>query len=59
MQNYILYSDVDQAIIDRSANQAPDVNKRIRAINTELDALQAEYDLFDAVRSVDISVKTD
>lgn len=59
MQNYILYSDVDQAIIDRSANQAPDVNKRLRAINTELDSLQAEYDLFDTVREATISVKTD
>jgi len=59
MQNYILYSDVDQAIIDRMANQAPDVNKRLRAINTECDALQAEYDLFDAVREVSISVITD
>lgn len=59
MQNYISFSDVDQAIIDRSANQVPDINKRIRAVNTELDALQAEYDLFDAVREIEISVKTD
>lgn len=59
MQNYILFSDVDQAIIDRSGNQAPNVDKRVRAINTELDALQAEYDLFDTVRSVSISVITD
>lgn len=59
MQNYILYSDVDQEIIDKMANQAPDVNKRLRAINSELDALQAEYDLFDTVRKVTISVKTD
>lgn len=59
MQNYILYSDVDQEIIDKMANQAPDVNKRLRAINSELDSLQAEYDLFDAVRSIAISVKTD
>lgn len=59
MQNYILYSDVDQEIVDKMANQAPDVNKRLRAINSELDTLQVEYDLFDTVRSVDISVKTD
>ena len=59
MQNFILYSDVDQAIIDRSGNQAPSVTKRLRAINTELDALQVEYDLFDAVREVSISVVTD
>lgn len=59
MQNYILFSDVDQAIIDRSANQAPDISKRVRALNTELDALQAEYDLFDTIRSVNISVVTD
>ena len=59
MQNYILYSDVDQAIIDRMSNQAPDVNKRLRAINSELDSLQSQYDLFDTVREVSISVKTD
>jgi hypothetical protein len=59
MQNYILYSDVDQEIIDKMANQAPDVNKRLRAINSELKQLQAEYDLFDAVRKVTINVKTD
>ncbi len=59
MQNYILYSEVDQEIIDKMANQAPDVNKRLRAINSELDSLQAEYDLFDTVRKVTISVKTD
>lgn len=58
MQNYILYSDVDQAIIDRSANQAPSSEKRVRAINTELDALQAEFDLFDSVREKEISVVT-
>lgn len=59
MQNYILYSDVDQAIIDRSGNQAPSSEKRVRAINTELDALQSEYDLFDSVREVSISIITD
>lgn len=59
MQNYILYSDVDQIIVDRSANQAPSAEKRVRAINLELDSLQAEYDLFDAVREKDISIITD
>lgn len=59
MHNFILYSDVDQAIINRSGNQAPSSTKRLRAINTELDALQTEYDLFDAVREVTISVVTD
>ncbi len=58
MQKYILYSDVDQTIIDRMANQAPDVNKRLRAINDELDDLQSKYDLFDTVRKVQINVKT-
>jgi hypothetical protein len=59
MQNYILYSDVDQGIIDEMGNQSPDVNKRLRAINTELDALQSQYDLFDTVREIAISVVTD
>lgn len=59
MQNYVLYSDVDQGINDKMANQAPDVNKRLRAINEELDALQSEYDLFDSIRKKTISVKTD
>lgn len=59
MQNYILFSDIDQAIIDRSANQVPDISKRIRAVNTELDALSAEFDIFDGIREKEISVITD
>ncbi len=59
MQNYILFSDIDQAIIDRSANQVPDISKRIRAVNTELDALAAEFDIFDGVREKSLSIITD
>lgn len=59
MQNYILYSDVDQQIIDEMANQAPDVSKRLRAINSELNILQAAYDLFDTVRKKTVSIITD
>jgi hypothetical protein len=59
MQNYILYSAVDQAIVDRSGNQAPASAVRVRAINSELDLLQATYDLFDSVREIEITVITD
>lgn len=59
MQNFVLYSDVDTLISDRMANQIPDINKRLRAINLELDALQTEYDIFDAVREATLSIITD
>ncbi len=59
MQNYTLFSDVDQIIVDRMANQSPSSEKRIRAVNLELDFLQSQYNLFDAVRQVEITVKTD
>jgi len=59
MKDFILYSDVDQIIVDRSANQTPGIDKRVRAVNNELDELQTEYDLFDTVRAEDILVVTD
>jgi len=59
MKDFILYSDVDQIIVDRSANQSPASAQRLRAVNNELDALQTEYDLFDTVRSASLSIVTD
>jgi len=59
MKDFILYSDVDQIIVDRSANQTPGSAQRLRAVNNELDSLQTEYDLFDTVRKISISVVTD
>lgn len=59
MNTFLLYSDVDQGIIDKMANQVPDSNKRLRAVIDELNDLQIKHDIFNAVREKSISIITD
>lgn len=59
MQNYILYSDVDQAIVDEMAGQAPGSEYRLRAIIAEIRNLQTKYNIESYRRKKSVSIKSD